>query len=786
MFGRLAKMFRDHLERRRKEKQWLPGSSRRRAGEPAFSETVDRSRVLTIFMLLLVWIVCTIMLTFPPLTMTTMSLIEGQLAPQSVFARESFEYIDQQATAKLIGEALEKSPVCFAVRADYEQGIMARLDQLRSQIVATKNPASPPGDLLPGNLPPDTMEELRMIAESPVLWPELQNYLRDFIGSGVVSKTLRGRFSVNQPVCVLDRDQLMRNEKPVEKLPTPETAAAMFVSEILKSKDFQISTSSGMNALQSALNFSIEKVLGENGNLDFDTSRTLEFENRTRAKVTPVPVQVLKGEPLVIRGSLVDAAMKQRLAAYEAFRAQKVTGMMMMHRLLGNAMNCLLLVVFVAASVWFVSPEVGRSNSKIALANLVLLLQAVAIYASLEAFSFLSSLFSIPPGFVQDAVPVGVAAAVIVPMIGMPAGVFASVFAAGIGTMFLSPDPELGFRMGMSYLICGMSVAMAVRHVTNYRGYAIRIMLATSVSLFLLDPGHRFFLDSDLDQITNSAILCLTNGLTTSITALIAIFVMELLFRVSTDMSLLLQSDITHPLLRELQLKAPGTYFHCQTVAVLAENAAKEIGANSLKCRVGALFHDIGKLRKPEYFTENNIDTANMHEDLSPAMSALILRAHVEDGVELARQHHLSHLVRDMIQQHHGTDLMRFFYNKALASGKTVLASQFCYPGPLPKEREVAIVSLADSCEAACRSLPHPTSQNIAAKVGEIFHNKIESGQLDHAELTAAELAKIRDSFIRTLTTMYHSRIAYPEAPRKEKNEVRNVVADEKAPRPQP
>jgi len=439
-----------------------------------------------------------------------------------------------------------------------------------------------------------------------------------------------------------------------------------------------------------------------------------------------------------------------------------------------------------AAGIWFVNPEIGRSNGKIALGNLVLLLEAVAVYASLEAFSFLSSLFSIPPGFVQDVVPAGLAAAVIVPVLGVPSGVFATVFAAGIGTIFLNLDPDVGLRMTLSYLVCGMAVAFAVRHVTNYRGYAIRIMATESIALFLLDPGHRFFLDSQPGEILNSAGLCLANGLATSIMALLAIFVFELVFRVSTDMSLLLQSNITHPLLKELQLKAPGTSFHSQTVAVLAENAAKEIGANPLKCRVGALFHDIGKIRKPEYFTENNIDTANMHEDLSPAMSALILRAHVEDGVELARQHHLSHLVRDMIQQHHGTDLMRFFYNKALASGKTVLASQFCYPGPLPREREVAIVSLADSCEAACRSLPHPTSQNVAAKVGEIFRNKLDNGQLDQAELTAADLAKIRDSFIRTLTTMYHSRIAYPETPRKEKNEARNVVADEKAPRPQP
>ena len=291
-------------------------------------------------------------------------------------------------------------------------------------------------------------------------------------------------------------------------------------------------------------------------------------------------------------------------------------------------------------------------------------------------------------------------------------------------------------------------------------------MLAVFAVLFVLDVNN--LNNPSPEKLLLGAELCLVNGFITAIAALILIFIVELVFHVSTDMSLLLQCDINHPLLKELQLKAPGTSFHSQTVATLAETAAKAVGANPLKCRVGALFHDIGKLKKPEYFTENNIGTANMHEDLSPAMSAIILRSHVEDGIELARQYRLSRLVRDMIQQHHGTDIMRFFYDKAMKSGATVLTSQFSYPGPLPHDKEVVIVNLADACEAACRSLQHPTAQNIEAMVTNIFRSRLESGQLNDAQLTVSELAAIRDSFIRTLTTMYHSRIAYPEQRRRE------------------
>lgn len=204
---------------------------------------------------------------------------------------------------------------------------------------------------------------------------------------------------------------------------------------------------------------------------------------------------------------------------------------------------------------------------------------------------------------------------------------------------------------------------------------------------------------------------------------------------------------------------------HSQSVAILAENAAKNIGADPVRVRAVALYHDIGKLNNPEYFTENNINTGNLHTHLHPQLSSVVLRGHVKDGLDLAHRHKLCRLIRDGIEQHHGTGLMQFFYRKAVAEshGQPVDESQYRYPGPLPRDPEIAIVGLADACEAACRSLDKPSAGKIAAKVNEIFGERMLSGQLDRAELSLADLALIRESFIRTLTTMYHGRIAYPK-----------------------
>jgi putative nucleotidyltransferase with HDIG domain len=264
----------------------------------------------------------------------------------------------------------------------------------------------------------------------------------------------------------------------------------------------------------------------------------------------------------------------------------------------------------------------------------------------------------------------------------------------------------------------------------------------------------------------------------------------EWLFEITTTISWLELADLNHPLLQQLTMEAPGTYHHSLLVANLAEAGAKSIGLDATACRVMAYFHDIGKIIKPEYFTENIPPGANPHENLSPSMSALIIVAHVKEGIDLALKYHLKKQVLDAIQQHHGDSVVSYFHQRALQQqqdaregGKImnmreedvpeVSENSFRYPGPKPQTKEIGLLSIADSVEAASRSLEKPTAQRIEDLVNEIVEHKISTGQLDECNLTINEIRTAAEAMAATLKNMMHTRIAYAK---KEKSSASTVV----------
>lgn len=242
----------------------------------------------------------------------------------------------------------------------------------------------------------------------------------------------------------------------------------------------------------------------------------------------------------------------------------------------------------------------------------------------------------------------------------------------------------------------------------------------------------------------------------------------EAAMEVQTEISLLELGDIAHPLLQELVQRAPGTYNHSINVASIAEAAAESIGANGLLVRVGSYFHDIGKMLKPQYFVENQGEDGNRHESLLPAMSTLIIIAHVKDGADLARQHHLPKSIVDFILQHHGTTLVEYFYNRASKQsevnphGGEVDEGSYRYPGPKPQTREAAVLMLADAVESASRTLQEPAPARIENLVEKIAMKRLLDGQFDDCQLTLQELRTIQKSLVKSLTAMYHGRVKYP------------------------
>lgn len=259
-----------------------------------------------------------------------------------------------------------------------------------------------------------------------------------------------------------------------------------------------------------------------------------------------------------------------------------------------------------------------------------------------------------------------------------------------------------------------------------------------------------------------------------------ALPLIESLFPVVSDIKLLELSNQNHPLLRRMIMEAPGSYHHSIMVGYLAEEACKAIGANSLLAKAGSLFHDIGKMKKPEYFVENHGQgQKNPHDKLTPSMSTLVITNHIKEGQEMAKKYRLLPQIAAMIPEHHGTQLVKYFYNKALEeqdeSRNDVKESDFRYPGPIPSTRESACVALADSIEAAGRACGDPTPLRLMGIVTEVINDKFVQGQLDNSHLTLRDLALIADSFVHILTSIHHHRIEYPEISRVKERKAANA-----------
>lgn len=237
--------------------------------------------------------------------------------------------------------------------------------------------------------------------------------------------------------------------------------------------------------------------------------------------------------------------------------------------------------------------------------------------------------------------------------------------------------------------------------------------------------------------------------------------IVEWIFGVQTDISLMELGDPAHPLLQELKNRAPGTFTHSLNVGMLSEPAADAIGANGLLCRVGAYFHDIGKMFKPEYFAENQDE--NRHEQLLPSMSRLVIISHVKDGADLGRKHHLPASFIDLIEQHHGTTLVEYFYHQAKTTAADVEESDYRYPGPKPQSREAAVMMLADAVESASRTLADPAPARVEHLVNELAMKRLLDGQFDECGLTLSELRTIQQSLVKSLRALLHKRVEYPE-----------------------
>ena len=372
-------------------------------------------------------------------------------------------------------------------------------------------------------------------------------------------------------------------------------------------------------------------------------------------------------------------------------------------------------------------------------------------------------------------------------LLGRPMGLFSAIYVSLAGCLLVVPEEMLGYLV--LSLGAGITAVMLSDQVRK-RGELLQAGIYTGVvAVFIAIIWGRLDLRAccgpeamiHLEVFGIGCVAALGTAVFTAlfISGLLPIF--EGAFKLTTNISWLELSDLNHRLLRRMQIEAPGTFHHSLIVASLSEAAAERVGANALVCRVCSYFHDIGKLNKPEYFIENQHEgEENPHNGLTPTMSALVIIAHVKDGVDIAVKHKLNPRIINVIQEHHADSLVYYFYRKAQEQKKIELEKvdrglenpedlpqidekNYRYPGPRPCTLESGIIALADAVESASRTLRKPSQAKIRAMIEEIVRNKINTGQLDECPMTLRELAIVKDSFTATLRSMLHARIDYPK-----------------------
>ena len=496
-------------------------------------------------------------------------------------------------------------------------------------------------------------------------------------------------------------------------------------------------------------------------NMTFNRSET---EDRRMAAVrgtSPVYYQVQKGEVIVRAGDPITE--EQALKIQEFRRLSPVIDRTSL--ILGQFLfvSILLFTLYMVLVVGY--PQISSDMRGMIIVAIVIVLHMAVLKGFMILFQALSNTY---PGLPEEALRLAapyalgpmVAGTLFPVMVPLALTILTSIFSAA----FLEWNHMVFIYSFLGSLAATFSVTRC-----RQRSSLIKAGLAVSGAnilvgiMFQLYSGE-LFSSSMVPELISAA----GSGIFVTLIASLAIPVIESTFNVASDMKLMELANLNQPALKEMILRAPGSYHHSVLVGSLAEAAAEEIGANPLLARVAAAYHDIGKMNKPEYFVENQEDRDNRHTKLTPNMSALILSSHVKDGAEIGREYRLPRRIVDIIKQHHGTRLITYFFNKAKESEdpslQTVDPKDFRYPGPKPQSREAAIVMLADAVEAASKVLSAPTPARIRGVIQKVINDIFIDGQLDESNLTLRDLHQIAKSFTRTVTGILHHRIDYPES----------------------
>jgi len=672
----------------------------------------------------------------------------GRISERDVIATCDFSFPDRVRTEAAREAAVNRQPVAYLLDGAVAAEKTARLEALLDRFPVPGESSRLEGIGLVFASPLRVLDRVFAALSPPDLGDKAPSFLEEVYREGILASEVRKTLlnTRQEDIVIFDRAAGTETRFRIADHPGEDAARLRAAAEL--EKIFPAAGSPAGELVASLIE----------PNLVFSPEKTAELRESARRSVPTIMTDVFRGEKIIRQGEEVRPLHIQKLRAYleELYRLQPPISFL--HYTLGIALLLILLYLVTVSFLHRYHPTVLRSNSRL------LLITTVVVLVLVFSRVLRQVAWVLPPGLMEAVrflSPVAFGALLLALLIGVRLSLFLTVILS-FQTALIQGGGEAYLLVG---IIGGMTAVLALRFARRRRdlfragGMAAGAGVLAIAALGLAEQAP-------VGLIANQAAGAAGAGVLSSLGALVALGVFEPLFRISSNIGLLELSDLNHPLLKSLMVRAPGTYHHSLMVANLAEGAAEAAGANPLLTRVSSYFHDIGKTMKPEYFSENEPPGASRHDGLIPSMSSLILIAHVKEGVALARRHKLDRRIVEVIEQHHGTGLISYFYDRAersLQLNFNLLEKEFRYPGPKPRNREAAIVMLADAVEAASVALERRTPVRLEALVRNIIRERFTDGQLDECDLTMTHLKKIENAFIRILSARYHTRVKYPE-----------------------
>lgn len=478
-----------------------------------------------------------------------------------------------------------------------------------------------------------------------------------------------------------------------------------------------------------------------------DRAETERRREELRRSVPANKYSVRLGEKIVGAHEVVGREEHEKLRALQQRLAEVPGTQPGFRRAIGSILFDLAILMLLGVTIYLFRPQLyAHWRSLFVVGGLVALVVATS--------AIVANMRPVRPELIPVAVIAVVISAVFDQRISMMLTMIVTILVG-------AQAPFRGTNALFINLVGGAVAALSVRAVTR-RHQSYIWLLATGAAYLVAAIAIGLTLDQNLGVIAASAGHGALNALASVLLALLLLPLVESYTGIETELTLLEWSDLSRPLMQRLSLEAPGTFAHTMIIANLAEAAARTIGANPLLARVGAYYHDVGKLGRPQYFVENQTQGRNPHDSIGPSQSADIIRAHVIEGLRLAEQYRVPKVIRAFITEHHGTGQISYFLDKAREDGQEIDEARYAYPGPAPRSAETAVVMLADGVEAATRVLSEPTPPRVREVVEHIVRQRLDQGQLHEAPLTMRQLEQVKEEFTRVLTGMYHTRIDYP------------------------